>query len=312
MSLACPQCRHRADYQIKWVRRTKKDRVPAGADERDRAKFAKSFTTSTGSTTSSIAPGAAAASRSRRTSRWCRCRKANADSRVLHLRPRLRARVAAGRNHQPAWDRNTRLLIRSAVSPALLARTVRVPYTLRRRHRATPASCSRRASSTTTRRRWTRRSRSTTTTAARVDDEAAVLRDRGRSSSSSATSRRSRSKWPRGWACRPSRSPTSPGTGSTRRIRASPSGRLTCSTRFARAYGHATLALELPFGGGFDVFPRVERCRWSRGGRRKTRAATRAHFGLPATGGWRCCRSAATACRRSISPPSTVAATGRS
>ena len=26
MSLACPQCRHRADYQIKWLRRTKKDR----------------------------------------------------------------------------------------------------------------------------------------------------------------------------------------------------------------------------------------------------------------------------------------------
>jgi DNA-directed RNA polymerase subunit RPC12/RpoP len=43
MSLACPQCRHRADYPIKWVRRTKKDRVPPGADERDRAKFAKSF-----------------------------------------------------------------------------------------------------------------------------------------------------------------------------------------------------------------------------------------------------------------------------
>jgi DNA-directed RNA polymerase subunit RPC12/RpoP len=41
MSLACPQCRHRADYQIKWVRRTKKDRLPGGADERDRAKFAK-------------------------------------------------------------------------------------------------------------------------------------------------------------------------------------------------------------------------------------------------------------------------------
>ena len=43
MSLACPQCRHRADYPIKWVRRMKKDRIPPGADERDRAKFAKSF-----------------------------------------------------------------------------------------------------------------------------------------------------------------------------------------------------------------------------------------------------------------------------
>jgi hypothetical protein len=41
MSLACPQCRHRADYQIKWVRRTRKDRIPGGADERDRALYAK-------------------------------------------------------------------------------------------------------------------------------------------------------------------------------------------------------------------------------------------------------------------------------
>jgi uncharacterized protein YlaI len=41
MSLACPQCRHRADYQIKWVRRVKKERLPPGADERDRALFGK-------------------------------------------------------------------------------------------------------------------------------------------------------------------------------------------------------------------------------------------------------------------------------
>ena len=41
MSLACPQCRHRDDYPIKWVRRTKKDRLPGGADERDRALYAK-------------------------------------------------------------------------------------------------------------------------------------------------------------------------------------------------------------------------------------------------------------------------------
>ena len=38
MSLACPQCRHRDDYQVKWVRRTKKDRVPNGGD---RALFEK-------------------------------------------------------------------------------------------------------------------------------------------------------------------------------------------------------------------------------------------------------------------------------
>ena len=41
MSLVCPQCRHRADYQIKWVKRVKKDRLPQGADERDRALFGK-------------------------------------------------------------------------------------------------------------------------------------------------------------------------------------------------------------------------------------------------------------------------------
>jgi hypothetical protein len=37
----CPKCRRTNDYSIRWVRRSKKDRVPAGADEGDRAKFAK-------------------------------------------------------------------------------------------------------------------------------------------------------------------------------------------------------------------------------------------------------------------------------
>jgi hypothetical protein len=37
----CPKCRRSADYSIRWVRRTKKDRLPPGADERDRARFAK-------------------------------------------------------------------------------------------------------------------------------------------------------------------------------------------------------------------------------------------------------------------------------
>jgi hypothetical protein len=41
MSLSCPQCRRRADYQVRWVRRTKKDRLPPGADERGRAMYAK-------------------------------------------------------------------------------------------------------------------------------------------------------------------------------------------------------------------------------------------------------------------------------
>jgi DNA-directed RNA polymerase subunit RPC12/RpoP len=41
MSFSCPQCRHRADYPIKWLKRVKKERLPPGADERDRALYAK-------------------------------------------------------------------------------------------------------------------------------------------------------------------------------------------------------------------------------------------------------------------------------
>jgi hypothetical protein len=37
----CPKCRRTSDYSIRWVRRSKKDRLPPGADEQDRAKFAK-------------------------------------------------------------------------------------------------------------------------------------------------------------------------------------------------------------------------------------------------------------------------------
>ena len=39
--LTCPRCRRTNEYSVRWVRRTKKDRLPPGADERDRAKFAK-------------------------------------------------------------------------------------------------------------------------------------------------------------------------------------------------------------------------------------------------------------------------------
>ena len=38
---ACPKCKRTNDYSVRWVRRTKKDRLPPGADEVDRAKFAK-------------------------------------------------------------------------------------------------------------------------------------------------------------------------------------------------------------------------------------------------------------------------------
>mgnify|MGYP001046722884 CR=1 FL=1 len=40
-SYQCPKCRRTSEYAIRWVRRTKKDRLPPNADDADRAKFAK-------------------------------------------------------------------------------------------------------------------------------------------------------------------------------------------------------------------------------------------------------------------------------
>ncbi|HTK29138.1 MAG TPA: hypothetical protein VL309_06290 [Vicinamibacterales bacterium] len=37
----CPRCHRTNAYTIRWVRRSKKERLPAGADDADRAKFAK-------------------------------------------------------------------------------------------------------------------------------------------------------------------------------------------------------------------------------------------------------------------------------
>ena len=39
--LTCPRCKRVNDYQMRWVVRTRKDRIPPGADERDRAMYAK-------------------------------------------------------------------------------------------------------------------------------------------------------------------------------------------------------------------------------------------------------------------------------
>jgi hypothetical protein len=41
-SLQCPFCRTSESYELRWMVRKKKDRVPSGADERDRARFQKS------------------------------------------------------------------------------------------------------------------------------------------------------------------------------------------------------------------------------------------------------------------------------
>lgn len=40
-TLTCPRCRHSASYSVRWLRRTKKPRLPPGADERDRALYGK-------------------------------------------------------------------------------------------------------------------------------------------------------------------------------------------------------------------------------------------------------------------------------
>ncbi len=40
-SYQCPRCHRSNDYSVRWVRHAKKDRLPAGANEEDRAKFAK-------------------------------------------------------------------------------------------------------------------------------------------------------------------------------------------------------------------------------------------------------------------------------
>ena len=40
-SFQCPKCRRTGDYAIRWVRRLKKERPPPGANDADRAKFAK-------------------------------------------------------------------------------------------------------------------------------------------------------------------------------------------------------------------------------------------------------------------------------
>ena len=40
-SYQCPKCRRTSEYSIRWVRRSKKSKLPPGADEADRARFAK-------------------------------------------------------------------------------------------------------------------------------------------------------------------------------------------------------------------------------------------------------------------------------
>jgi hypothetical protein len=41
LALNCPYCKGTETYDLRWLVRKKKDRLPGGADERDRAKFQK-------------------------------------------------------------------------------------------------------------------------------------------------------------------------------------------------------------------------------------------------------------------------------
>jgi hypothetical protein len=41
IALNCPFCHSSETYDLRWAVRKKKDRIPPGADERDRARFQK-------------------------------------------------------------------------------------------------------------------------------------------------------------------------------------------------------------------------------------------------------------------------------
>jgi hypothetical protein len=41
-SFQCPTCRERNDYDIRWLKRTRKKQAPRGIAEQDRARFEKS------------------------------------------------------------------------------------------------------------------------------------------------------------------------------------------------------------------------------------------------------------------------------
>lgn len=42
ITYGCPFCRQQAEYEVRWLRRTKKKQAPRGLGEQDRARFAKS------------------------------------------------------------------------------------------------------------------------------------------------------------------------------------------------------------------------------------------------------------------------------
>ena len=42
-TLQCPYCRTAESYDLRWLVRKKKDKMPPGGDERDRARFQKAL-----------------------------------------------------------------------------------------------------------------------------------------------------------------------------------------------------------------------------------------------------------------------------
>jgi uncharacterized protein YbaR (Trm112 family) len=41
-SFSCPHCRTRGEFDVRWLKRTRKPAPPRGANEQDRARFPKS------------------------------------------------------------------------------------------------------------------------------------------------------------------------------------------------------------------------------------------------------------------------------
>jgi hypothetical protein len=41
VSYVCPKCRQTSEFEVRWMRRTKKKALPPGASGQDKAKFAK-------------------------------------------------------------------------------------------------------------------------------------------------------------------------------------------------------------------------------------------------------------------------------
>ncbi len=39
---SCPHCRERGEYDVRWLKRTRKAQLPRGANEQDKARFQKS------------------------------------------------------------------------------------------------------------------------------------------------------------------------------------------------------------------------------------------------------------------------------